>query len=696
MRAFFWLALVVAGVLTSFGGCSDEGTEPRAVPDAGSDSGGDASSPPLLEGDCDPLVPSHCGLPFPSDVWLRADPSGLNPSGKSVRFGPTTLPARVSDGQHFPPERFFEFDGWSPSHAPMTHLPGATAAGCATPADIALSLTEASPSVLLDVESMQRVPHWVDVDQSVSSDDERMFMIRPAVRLRDGARYIVAIRRVVDASAVLIEPSPTFLALRDDLSSEEHSVNARRALYADIFAKLESAGVARSELQLAWDYTTATKSGLTRQLVSMRDQALGTVGADGPELSVKSVQENPNPELLRRIVVTMKVPLYLTLGGVFDPSQPLPRLVLDEATGLPRQNGTMDWDVVILVPHSVTAAGAKPHGLLQNGHGLFGSKSEGNGGYLARMANGWHWIAFSTDFFGFADDDVPLAGQALVGEFEALSSFFERQLQGHVTQLLAMRMMMGRVAKSGISDSSGKLLVDPAWIDPSLRAYRGDSQGGIMGAGYMALSTDVTRGLVGEPGMPYSLLLNRSVDWPTYGALLNAAFPNGLDIQIMLALVQLAWDRTEPGGLAAYVSSDLLPGTPRHAMLMHVAIGDHQVTPFGAHIMARTVGAKLLSSNDPAKPYPRAIWGIDPVAPPVTDQNVIVEYDFGLSDPLTNVPNTEGCDPHDRVRDLTPSYVQSDRFFRSGIADWDCDGICNCDGPGEEQRCAETFAEQCQ
>src|SRR6185503_1228679 len=47
---------------------------------------------PLLGSDCDPIVPTHCALPFPSDVYLVADPTGRNPSGKSVRFGATTLP----------------------------------------------------------------------------------------------------------------------------------------------------------------------------------------------------------------------------------------------------------------------------------------------------------------------------------------------------------------------------------------------------------------------------------------------------------------------------------------------------------------------------------------------------------------------------------------------------------------------------
>lgn len=700
MRAPAWTLplFAVALALLLAGACGND--ESTAGPhDAGSeaptaDAPGEAA-PPLLEGDCDPLVPSKCGLPFPSDVWLRDDPSGKNPSGKSVRFGATTLPARAEDGAHFTPELFHDFDGWSPSQAPMAHLPGATSGGCATPADIELSLTDASPTVLLDADRMERVPHWVDIDQSAATDDERMFMIRPAVRLRDSTRYIVAIRRVVNVGGVPLDPSPVFAALRDQTASDDYSVEARRELYEDIFGKLEQAGVARGELQLAWDYTTASKAGLTRRLVHMRDDALATVGADGPEYVVKSVEQDPNPELAWRIVLTMTVPLYLTIGGQYDSTQPLPRLVLDEETGLPKQNGTMDWDVLVLIPKSVGSG--KKHGLLQNGHGLFGTKFEGDDGYLARMANGWGWVAFATDFYGFADPDAELAVATLSGEFEALRSFVDRQMQGHVTQLLAMRMMMGRVAKDGIKDpKSGAELLPPAAIDPSVRAYRGDSQGGIMGAAYMALSTDVTRGLLGEPGMPYNLLLNRSVDWPKYGFFLGITFGDGLDVQLALGLIQLVWDLTEPGGLARYVSGDPLPNTPEHRVMLHVAVGDHQVTPFGAHILARTVGAKLLTSTDLAKPYPRSIWGVDPVTPPVSDQSVIVEYDFGLSDPLANVPNTEGCDPHDRVRDLTPSYQQQDQFFRSGVADWYCDGICNCDGPGEEDRCPETFASQCQ
>src|SRR6185503_16256713 len=182
---------------------------------------------------------------------------------------------------------------------------------------------------------------------------------------------------------------------------------------------------------------------------------------------------------------------------------------------------------------------AGKHGILQNGHGLFGSKEEGQNGYAAMMCDGYHWVEVATNLFGFSDGDPLMAVEGLQGRPEILSGFVDRQVQGHVNQLLAMRMMMGRIARDGIKDKTGKVVLDPAWIDASVRAYRGDSQGGIMGGTYMAVSTDVTRGLLGEPGTPYSVLLNRSKDSVVYNQFLSDAYHDARNVQLMWGLIQL-------------------------------------------------------------------------------------------------------------------------------------------------------------
>ncbi len=667
---------------------------------------------PLLGGDCDPMVPGICPFPFPSNVYLDDDPTNHNPSGKSVRFGATSLPKPVEAALPCPPELFYDHDGFSPAQPPMTHLRGATSGNCATPNTIASSLEPGSPTVLLDTSTGVRVPHWVEVQATaddIGESDRRLIMLRPAVPLRHGTRYIVAMRNLIDKDGKPVAPTPVFQALRDGqhlesgTAAERWSVHARGPLYADIFQRLGDAGVARSDLQVAWDYTTASQTNIQRPAVSMRDKALAVVGNDGPSFKVKEVIEfsdpKQSPHVLRRIEVVMTVPLFLTKASTsFAEDKPLDRLSTD-AKGDLVQNGTMEQEVMILVPRSVTT-GAK-HGLLQNGHGLFGGRGEGATGHLARAANESHYVAFAIDFFGFDKASASLAAQGFLGRCEVVKSFPERQVQGMVNQLLAMRMMIGRVAQLGIHDTSGKTLLDPAWLDSSVRAYRGDSQGGIMGATYMALTTDVTRGLLGEPGMPYSLLLPRSVDFFKYNLLMNAGF--GFDPvahQLVLAMVQMAWDRIEPAGFAEHIEHNPLPGTPAHHVILHVARGDHQVSTFGAHILARGIGAAQLSPPGATPKVWESYFGIEDVVAPVHDRSVMVEYEFGLApNPIGSQANISGCDPHDRVRMLAASNAQQDTFFRTGKVEWYCKGACNCTDAtpdeGEEDDCDASFDAQC-
>ncbi len=689
-RCFSVLALASGVfVVLPFGACSGD-SSPGAH--AGKQPEGGTECPPSarLSTDCDPIG-FHCGFPFPSNVYLEDDPTGKNPSGKRVAFGATTLP-KTQGKAPVDPSLFYGLDGFSPASTAMTYLPGATATGLATPADIASTLDPGSPTIVLDADTGELVPHFVDIDQQAANDDQRALMIHPAVLLTNGHRYVVAIRHVKDGTGADIAPAPEFAALRDGTASPDASVESRRCLYEELFGKLEKAGVQKGELQVAWDFTVGTRDSITSALVKVRDAALAAVGDDGPDFVVKEVTENPNAHTLRRIVLTMKAPLYLS-SATYSAGDPPPKLLFDDG-GVPRQNGTLDVDVLVQVPNSVS--GGEKHGLVQNGHGLFGSKEEGQDTYLAEFADGWHWITFAVDFFGFSSADVPMAAEALASRPELLPGFVERQIQGHVNQLVAMRLMKGKVARDGLTDASGAFLLDPAWIDASVRAYRGDSQGGIMGATYMTISTDVTRGYLGEPGTPYSVLLNRSKDSAAYNGILVGSYPDARDVQLMWGLVQLEWDRSEPSGFAPFMTTNTLPGTPPHHVLMADGLGDHQVTTLGAHILSRAVGAKLVQSNDPSQPVVRDVFGLTQAAAPLSDASGLVEWDFALApEPLGNEPPLDGCDPHDRIRRTTPSYAQSDQFLRTGTIAWFCDGVCNCDGPREEDGCASTYKSEC-
>jgi hypothetical protein len=672
------LALVVPVILAP--ACSSSspgsGTHPTPTPNA----------PPLLQQDFDPMVPSEPGMPYPSNVWTM--PDSTRKTGMHVYFGDTTLPKYNQKGDHITKAPFEARDGFSPGVSLMTSLPGATTTGLADAFHIDQSMTPTSPTIVIEADTGARVPHWAELDTlpstlsytSKSGIDAKTFFIRPAMRLKDATRYIVAIRNVVDDSGTPLPVNPVFQALRDNTPNDDLSVAPRRQLYADIMGKLKGAGIDTSTLQLAWDFTTASRDDTTQWMVHMRDDALQTVGADGPAYTYTQctptpsgpsqdpcgITDNPNAYVRRRIIGQMTVPLYL--------DKPDPGASLHFGPdGMPAKNGTATFQFTVQIPNSLVNSG-KAGAIIQNAHGLFGDQSEGNNGYMAETCDREGYVEVAVDLVGMASDDgstyVP---NMLAGDISQFFHMVHRMHQGFINELLAMRMMMGKMSQDPATIFNGK-----PTIDPTTRFYRGDSQGGISGGVYMAISTDVTRGLLGEPGAPYNILLDRSADFNGFFLIIQGVFPNPLDIQLGLGLIQSLWDMAEPDGYLPYITDNPLPNTPSHNVLLHVAIGDQQVTPLGAHFIARSIGAKQLNKAN------REIYGI-PDADSGFSGNGIVEWDFQLpasQSPVTNTPPLGSLpDPHDALRQQGDAQDMADTFYRTGTVVQTCPNGGPCAAP---------------
>lgn len=660
------LAFVVAGSLSA---CLNPSTDLSGTD--GSSTGGSTTSEPTTGGQvpepppaaewptlsCDPLVPSYCGFPFPNNVFTAADPASA--TGRRLALSPELIPDGSKNASGTP-DIWNRADGFSPGLALMAHLPGATIKGLPDPMTIARSITQGSPTIVIDAETGEHVPHFTELDMSADDDSRRALMIRPVQRLKDGTRYIVAIRNVVDADGKALPPSPVFKALRDlEVLDSEPSVEQRRPLYADIFARLAKQNVAREDLQLAWDFTTATREHNTAGMLKMRDEALALVGPNGPAYTIDKVTMDPNADVGMLLEGTMTVPLYLDQPG------PGGRLVRD-AAGLPKQNGTAQYPFTVVVPNSAFLTAGPP---LQYGHGLLGSgREEVQYDYRVKFANTYNYVLFAVDWIGMAEDDYVHIGSLVNdGRMNDFASVVERGQQGILNSLLAMRMVSGGLAKDPMLQYKNGPM-----IKADERYYHGNSQGGIFGATYMALSTDVTRGMLGVPGQPYSLLLNRSADFDEFFDLLVVAFPDPIDLQMVLAMFQMLWDAAEPTGYSAYIRDDLLPGSPKHEVLLPVAIGDHQVSTLGAHIMARAIGGVVNLA-----PTNRKIFGLEEVTGPHTG-SAMIEYDFGLApEPTTNVPARDGEDPHGKVRKLPSAEKSLDQFLRTGAIESFCDGACD-------------------
>jgi hypothetical protein len=707
-------------------------------PDGGAPTDGGTNCPPKyatgnLGGlDCDPMVPEQCGFPFPSNVYLTANYNSQ--TCFNVSFGSTTLP--VINGNHINPSAWSDSDGWSPGTAAVTYLAGATTTGLPDQNNIASSVDAAnSPTLLVDTSTSPPtlVPHFAELDVTDSNPTDSALLIHPVIRLKDNTRYIVAVRNVKNSGGTVIAPSPTFQALRDGTaaptidvngqSMTDPSVASRQALYADIFTQLQAAGIDKSTLQIAWDYTTASKQNNVGQLESMYEQSLQAIPATGPVFTITSSVDNPDSLTARRIRGLITVPLFLDHAAValdLDPLNPditTGYQMARDSSGNPIMNGTGQFEFIVNIPAQATTSIA-PLPILIQGHGLFSDRSEGMDAMsttydnLVLLAQNQGYITISLDLLGWRtpgatpsspygngwpadwntygdtnqEDDQEKAGGFVSNDVGGFRRMIDRGTQGMLNQLIAVKMMETSFA------TDPHVMIGPnnqSVIDTTRAYYRGDSQGGILGITFMALTRDCLRGFLGEPGMPYNLLLLRSKDFSTFLSILIDNYSSGnpaMNVQVVLGLMQMYWDRLEGDGFAPYISQNTVTfDTPAHHVFIVDSLGDQQVTPLGTHILARTIGAKQLT------PKQREIYGITDMAGPFSG-NSIQEFDFGiLTDsndtvPQTDTPPTGPDDPHDWARIAAPTYLETDTFLKTGEAVDYCGGT-GSSPPAEPTAC---------
>jgi hypothetical protein len=265
-----------------------------------------------------------------------------------------------------------------------------------------------------------------------------------------------------------------------------------------------------------------------------------------------------------------------------------------------------------------------------------------------------------------------------MGRFPELT---DRTQQGLLNELLLGRLMdnpAGFVSNAAFHVNPADTSTPPV-IDTSRLYYNGNSQGGILGGSLTAVSPDFTRAALGVPGMGYSTLLTRSIDFDSYASILYPAYPNELSRPLVLSLVQILWDRSEPNGYAQSMTNTPPPNTPAHEVLMNVAFGDHQVTNYQADVEARTIGAQIHTPvvYDGRWPNFDVAWGITPIASYPFSGSAIVYWDGGpVRDngsggtigtdppPLGNVPNKSGADPHSLPRAQPEEQQMVSDFLR--------------------------------
>jgi hypothetical protein len=784
---------------------------------------------------CDFLDNHYCQFPWPSD-WLTVADSGTA-TGRRVNLDVLTMPRNIL-GKPLDPTEWNRNDGFSPGQALLVRVEGLDMAqsGAVPLTDIGASYRADQPIVVIDAGPANPVDPafkpkrhliWSELDANITKfgvcDTERLtttllalseevdapadelramleplfeacralplpenpladpgpaLIIRPAVNFTPGHRYIVALRGLKDSGGAAIEPGAAFRIYRDNHTTDLPMVEGRRAHMEDLFATLGRAGVARSDLYLAWDFTVASERNLGERVLHIRNDALAQLGDDTPgdgivqggapvitDLTVADRVGDQN--IAREVRGVIEVPSYLNIpfgpaGSRFWYTPDASGLYGD---GLPDQNPlqpTQTFDFLCRIPRRAfngaqdppTASAGTPQRPALYGHGLLGSKGEGSG-QVGAIIEGIGMIYCATDWIGMASHegtnlngidtvyydppagDVPNVLSLLID----MSNF--ATLTDRVQQSLVNFTYLGRaiLAADGFCAHPEFRVGDTCLIDRSELYYDGNSQGGIIGGALTAMSPDIRKATLGVPGMNYSTLLRRSVDFDLYAAFFYSSYQGSLDQSFIISLIQMLWDRAENNGYAHHLRQENpMPETPPKQVLLHPAFGDHQVTMWSAEVMARSIGAgvhcpAVVGGADTSQRGPALYPGINPsvtaeaqAAPAISfnrrhpddepyyaipcisayphSGNALVVWDSGplvradgtprnddgdrlsgvAPPPIDNTPPRPelgyGADPHEYPRTTEASRQQKDAFYRPGGAIVDTCGGKPCSARG--------------
>lgn len=698
-------------------------------------------------GRCDFLDTTVCLQPFPNDFYTKADPS--TPTGKRLDLHAESTPANTA-GVHIDVTDMNRGDGFSPGNAIMLKVPGLdTPAAFANSGLVPLSDLHAydetnAPVIVINAATGERQPIWAEldsnpttvdpsddgpggIDQNPGNTEDVNLLVRPAKNFDYGQRYIVAFRNLKDANNQPIESPIGFRAYRDNLPTQQDAVENRRPHMEQVIGDVVSkAGVERSSLYMAWDFTIASQKSVTARALQIRDDAFERLGdtnladrkiqGDSPDVEVTAVCNVGDPsscgagigkglpvpsgDMLRYVEGKINnIPCYLDTNGCAAGTKF--KIAADGSVDFD-PSFTMSIPFRCIIPKAVQPGGAGTAVLPGKagiyGHGLLGDYKQAISAGPENVAKtgGGVWCGANWDGFSTADYLIVINSLSDMSNF---NKAVDRMQQGFVNFMMLQRAMIhpdGFAAQEAFQlddDGNGatdkKSVIDVSAFPDTRGQYMGISQGGIMGGALMALTPDSDYGVLGVPGMNYSTLLRRSVDSdqyfknPAIGLYKN--YPDMHDRPVLLSLMQLLWDRGEANGYAQAMTSSPLPNTPPHDVLLSVAFGDHQVTNYSAEVEARTIGASIYA---PALNAGRH-WDSDPFLGmgqastfPWDSGSVMVYYDSGppsfngtsgqgiAPPPLQNVPPRGewgyGGDPHEHPRRSVDGYTHAATFLQDG------------------------------
>jgi hypothetical protein len=622
---------------------------------------------------CNPLGGAACITPWPSSVYEKDDSSTETKVRLDIPKG--ALPKNFDDIE-LSPDIYNKQDGFSYAAPMIAAFPtGIDGSNLADNKNIAMSITDASPTVVIDMSTGELVPHFAELDAAAASTPESQALyIRPAKLLKPATRYLVAIKsslKAKDGGPLPINDG--FQAILDDEATSHPLLEKVRPRYKDIFAALEAKGIHKTDLVLAWDFMTRSHADVQSDLLNARTAALAMIGdASALKFTIDTDTVPGDTRIARQITGTFEAPLFL------DTEVAAPEInLLRDGAGKPMASKLYRVPFTAIIP-ACALQGNETVPLILYGHGLLGASNQVASGGTRAAAAEVCAVAVGTDMRGMSEVDVPGVALAL-NDGNNGKLIFDVLIQGMMNHIAMVQIAKGPMAAAGsglFRKNNDMPLINPAKI-----YYYGISQGGIMGTTVCGIDPVIEKCVVQVNGINYSMLLERSADWPQYAVILQGGYGNPLVTALMINLMQNSWDRTEPVAVADVLTGAGFPNTPPKQVFMQFGIADDQVPNVGSELQMRTMGIPLIT------PTPFHIYGVEEKT---SAPSGAVMFDFGLSGtiPLTNQPPPRN-DVHSNIRNKKATTDMMKQFFETGMISNLCTAPNGCDctvagacGPG--------------
>lgn len=613
---------------------------------------------------CNPIGGSACITPWPSSVYEKDDSSTETKRRLDIPKG--ALPKNF-DNIELSNEIYNSHDGFSYAAPIMTAFPtGVDGSKLVGHKDMSPSLTDASPTVIIDMSTGELVAHFGELDsREPDKVESQALYLRPSQMLKPATRYAVAIKKTLKAKDGGELPiTEGFQAILDGEETSHPLLERVRGRYKDIFAALEAKGVMKTDLVAAWDFTTRSRMDVQGDLLHARENGLAIMGTNGSALNFEVTKEETpgDTRIAKRYDGTFDAPLFLSNPSPSDTTAKL----LRDANGHPKPSGLYRAPFTAIVPKCALDS-TTPVPIFIYGHGLLGGGDQTASGGTRAAAAEICAIAVGTDLRGMSAVDVPNVALAL-NDGNNGHLIFDTLIQGMINHVALVQIASGPMAQ--------RLFVKPGTstsvVDPSKFYYYGISQGGIMGLTVCGIDPKIKRCVNQVGGINYSILLERSRDWPTYRTTLIGGYQDPLVVALMINLMQNEWDRTDPVVVADVITTTGFPNTPPKQVLWQVAIADDEVPNLGSEYAARTMGIPVLT------PSPKLPWGVQTTAGPAS--SAMVYYDFGLG---STIPDTNTAPPdndvHSNIRNKSATTDMMKHFYETGQIIQTCTAATGCD-----------------